>query len=262
MVLPSSGKVVALGDARARARLSPQESATVLSGCRDLALDRMTRAMAGLLDNVERELKELADKSTDRDSRATFLDALGQARSKRFVMEAAFRRHFAEFFNRKVRGEGAAASLGELKLVAHEDLEETLAVSEMSRKLKAACEGELWALRARMGWLMERPDMEEDANPVSPATICAALKEACDQIESGARVRMALLRQIEGHAEGLLHGLYRDLNAHLIARSILPEVKAVVRRAADSAKGSREEAPAKPLAPAAPAAPDLFGTLS
>ena len=262
MVQPPSGKVVALGDARARARLSPQESATVLSGCRDLALDRMTHAMAGLLDNVERELKELADKATDRDTRDIFLDARSQARAKRFAMEATFRQHFAEFFNRKVRGEAAAASPGELKLVAHEDLEETLAVSEMSRKLKASCEGELWALRARMGFLMERPDMEEDANPVSPATICAALKDACDQIESGARVRLALLRQIEGHAEGLLQGLYRDLNAHLIARSILPEVKAVVRRAADSARATRDEPAAKPLPTPAPAVPDLFGALS
>ncbi|HUP30410.1 MAG TPA: DUF1631 family protein, partial [Usitatibacter sp.] len=256
------GNVVPLGDhPRARTRLSPHESATVLTGCRDLALDRMTRAMSGMLDVVEGELLALADKATDRDARTVFLDARTQARAKRYAMESSFRQHFAECFNRKVRGESAldAAGSSELRLVAHEDLEETLAVGEMSRKLKASCEGELFALRARMGFLMERPDMDEDANPLSPATICAALKDACDQVESGVRVRMALLHQIEHHAEGLLQGLYRDVNAHLVARSILPEVKAAARRSNSSpAKRDGSSAPATPAAPPI----DLFGTLA
>lgn len=261
----SNGNVVPLaGHPRARARLSPHESATVLSGCRDLALDRLTRAMSGMLDRVDEELLALADNAPDRNARNVFLDARAQARGKRYAMEATFRQHFAEFFNRKVRGESSldAAGLGELKLVAHEDLEETLAVGEMSRKLKASCEGELFALRARMGFLMERPDMDEDANPLSPATICAALKDACDQVESGVRVRMALLHQIEHHAEGLLQGLYRDVNAHLVARSILPEVKPAARRS--SAPSARRDAPVAATPPAAPAPSpvDLFGTLA
>ena len=248
MAQASNGNVVPLGDhPRARARLTPQESATVLSGCRDLALDRMTRAMSGMLDTVEDELLALADKSADRESRNVFLDARAQARQKRYAMEATFRQHFAEFFNRKVRGDSGAtarSSSGELTLVAHEDLEETLAVAEMARKLKASCEGELFALRARMGFLLERPDLEDDANPVSPATICAALKDACDQIEASRRVRMILLQQIEHHAEGLLQGVYHDLNAHLVERSILPEVRPTARRNPGSPAPAKREAPA------------------
>jgi uncharacterized protein DUF1631 len=259
-----NGNVVPLGDhPRARARLTPQESATVLSGCRDLALDRMTRAMSGMLDAVEDELLALADKSGDREARNVFLDARAQARQKRYAMEATFRQHFAEFFNRKVRGDSAPAARppGELSLVEDDDLEETLAVSEMSRKLKTACEGELFALRARMGFLLERPDLEEDANPVSPATICAALKDACDQIEAGARVRMALLHQIERHTEGLLQGLYRDLNAHLVERSILPEVRPTARRNAASGAPAKRDAP-PPAAPTPAPPADLFATLA
>ena len=143
-----------------------------------------------------------------------------QAREKRPVIESTFRQHFVEFFNRKVRGEAptpARPRSGELSLVADEDLEETLAVSEMSRKLSNACEGELFALSQRMGFLLERPELEDDANPLSPATICAALKDACDQIEAGFKVRMALLRQFEELRRGDLQRVYHDLNAHLVA---------------------------------------------
>jgi hypothetical protein len=47
----------------------------------------------------------------------------------------------------------------------------------MSRKLQAACEGELDMLGRRMGFLLERPELAADANPVSPATVCSALRD-------------------------------------------------------------------------------------
>jgi hypothetical protein len=258
----ANGNVVPLGDhPRARARLTPQESASVLSGCRELALDRMTRALSGMLDRVEDELFDLAEKSPERDAQNVYLDARSQARQNRAAIESTFRRHFVDFFNRKVRGESAspahALASGELSLVAHEDLEETLAVSEMSRKLKAACEGELFALGQRMGFLLERPEMEDDANPLSPATICAALKDACDQIHSTFKVRMALLRQIEQHTEVELMGVYHDLNAHLVERRILPEVRHGLRKSV-ATPVRREKSDDK----AAPPPADLFGSLA
>ena len=93
----ANGNVVPLGDhPRARARLSPQESANVLSGCRELALDRMTRALSGMLDRVEDELFTLAEKSPERDAQNVYLDARSQAREKRSAIEATFRQHFID----------------------------------------------------------------------------------------------------------------------------------------------------------------------
>ena len=254
------GNVVPIGDhARARSRLSPQESATLLSGCRELALDKMSRALGGMLDRVEDELFSLAEKATDREAQNVLLDARAQARSKRAAIEGTFRRHFADFFNRKVRGDASTSSSapsGELSLLGTEELEESLAVNEMSRKAGAACEGELGALSQRMGFLLQRPELADEANPVSPATICAALKDACDQLESGFKVRMALLRQLEGHVMAELQTVYRDLNAHLVERRVLPDVRPFVRRAqsASPAKGTAE---AK-----AEESKDLFSTLA
>jgi hypothetical protein len=224
----------------------------------------MARSLSGMLDRLEDDLFDLAEKAVDRESQNTYLDARSQAREKRSVMEATFSRHFVDFFNRKVRGDAAADAPperkpGELALVGDEDLEEALAVREMSRKLGAACEGELFELSQRMGFLLERPELEEDANPLSPSMICAALKDACDQIQAGFKVRLALLRQLEGYAQAELQAVYHDLNVHLVERRILPEVRHGVRRTPSPA---RRQAP-----PAAPSTPsnspnDLFGTLA
>ena len=267
----SNGKVVSLDEQRARARLSRKESADTLASCRELALDRMAAALAGMLDRVEDDLFELAEKARDRDAQNTYLDARTQARANRATLENTFRRHFVDFFDRKVSGAPAQTAgdptHDELSLVNEEELEESIAVREMSKKLEAACEGELGALSQRFGFLMEKPGLLDEANPMSPQTVCAALKDACDQIGAGFKVRMALLRQFERHAEAELQSVYHDLNSHLVARSILPDVRPGHRRGAvQQAPGRESRAPAPQAGDKAAVAPaqkgDVFSMLA
>lgn len=259
----SSGNVVALGGlSRARPRLSPQESAVVLDGCRSLALERIGGALAGMLDRVERELGELAGKAADADSQGVFLDARDQARRRRADIEASFRRHFLDLFDRKAgRRHGAPPPRLELSLVADEDLEESLAMEEMARKLRVECDEELFVLGERMGYLLDRESLEDDANPVSPGTVLTALRNACGDVAEASRVRLALLRRLEHHAERELRAIYADLNAHLAERQILPELRPATRRAAPAAAASAPQPVAAAPAAEAPAA-DLFATLA
>ena len=262
------GNVVPLGDhPRAKARLSRRESDEMLAACRDLARQRMGGALSGMLDRIEDDLFDLAEKATDRETQNLYLDARAQAREKRALIEAAFGRHFVEFFDKKVRGETDKAAQGdapsELSLVGHEDLEEAIAVREMSRKLGESCEGELVALSQRMGYLLEKPELEVDANPVSPATICAALKDACDQIEAGFKVRMTLMRQFEQYAQEELQNIYHDLNSHLVERRILPDIKPSIRRPPSQPRRPKAAAPTSAAAPAAPRTEgDILGALA
>ncbi|HZZ92645.1 MAG TPA: DUF1631 family protein [Usitatibacter sp.] len=272
MANSAGGNVVALGEhARARGRPPRAEFADALSACRALALDRMADALSRMLDRIEDELFQLAESAQDREQQNTYLDARTQARAKRGAIESTFRAHFVDLFDRKVQGrsvEAAPAALSELALVEPEALEETLAVREMARKLGAACEGELFALSQRMGFMLERPELADEANPVAPATICAALKDACDQIESGFKVRMALLHQLERHAVGALNGIYHEINAQLIERRILPEVRLGVRRVPNAATRMPQSAAPQSAAPQSGAPregvtqQDVFATLS
>jgi len=267
MANSANGKVVALGDhPRARARLSPQESAGVLRDCRELALTRIVSSLSGMLDRIEDDLFELAEKTHDREAQNVYLDARAKARENRPLIEASFRSHFIELFNRKVRGEAvsggtAAKPSMELSLVGEEELEGSLAASDMARKLSNQCEAELYALSQRFGFLLERPELKDDANPLSPGTVCAALKDACDKIDTDFKVRMALLRQFESYVAADLQLVYHDLNAHLVQRQILPEIRPVARknpRGAQPAAAGRGPGSASP-ASAGGAATDANG---
>ncbi len=233
------GNVVALGDhLRAKGRLSRQQSAQMISDCRTIAIDRMSRALAGMLDRIEDDLFDLAEKAPDREAQNAYLDARSQARSKRNAIQDTFRHHFVDFFDRKVSGREPPESLraddAELTLVGEDELAGSIAVDDMSRKLKATCEGELFALSQRFGFLLDRPELADDANPLSPGTVCAALKDACDQLEASFKVRMTLLHQLERYMAADLQGIYHEVNAHLVARSVLPDVRPRIRRAASA----------------------------
>ena len=276
MAQSANGKVIPMVDhPRARARLSPKESADVLTGCRELALQRIASALSGMLDRVEDDLFDLADKASDREAQNAYLEARTQAREKRSEIEGAFKRHFVDFFNQRMKGDaparGADPAGTELSLVGDEDLEERLAVREMAKKLHFACEGELGALSQRMGFLLEKPELDDDANPVSPASICAALKDACDQIQSGFRVRMTLLHQLEQHTADEMQRIYHDLNSHLVERRILPDVRPGIPRAVRNASRPRKDskvqgaggATAQATGPGSAAAPtDILAALA
>ena len=215
----------------------------MLKDCREIVLERIAASLSGMFDRIEDDLFEMAEKSRDREAQNIFLDARAVARENRPAIESVFRRQFVESFNRKVRGEsgaaGAAQPSGELALVGEEDLEGALAASEMARKMSNSCESELFALSQRFGFLMDRAELKDEANPISPATICAALKEACGHVEAGFKVRMTLLRQFESYVAADLQHVYHDLNAHLVQRHILPEIRPVARKNAPSPQRPR-----------------------
>lgn len=240
-----SGNVVSIDHARVRSRLTPIESAQELHDCRTLALERLVRVLGGMLDNVEDELADMADHAPDRAGRELYVEARGHARDRRHLFEAAFREHFVGLFNRKVRGEFVSRGNADAPREAGE-------LRRLSRRLQSACEAELGPLGQRMGLLAERPSLDGESNPVGPSSVCAALEEACGQLEPDQCVRIGLLRQLERRAEAELRHIYRDLNAHLSQRRILPE-------ASPGPRGDVTQ-PLRPLAEETQP-PDLFAVL-
>lgn len=274
MAANASSNVVNLTDhERARRSISPAESGRVLSDCRDLALRRLSKSLHEMLSDVEEELFQMATATYDREMQDLYLDARGKAKDKRDSIEAAFSRHFVEFFNRKVRGElglavqSVTAAAQELRLVEEDDLAESIALQEIASRLREQCEDELYPLGERVAVLLDRNELGDEENPISPQAVCAALKGACDEIEGGVKLRLVLLKQLEQHVSRALHSVYADLNAELARWNILPELKRGQRRPASSPSARQaprpDEPPASPAAPppAGASAPDLFAAL-
>ncbi|MBL8525926.1 MAG: DUF1631 family protein, partial [Betaproteobacteria bacterium] len=273
---------IASGEVRTQriARAVKPESVGMVNDCRDIALKRIAEVLSGTFDKIEDELFEMAEKSVDRETQNMYLDARSQAREKRGAIEASFKKQFLSFFAQKVAGgdvSGKPAKVDyssmELSLVEDSDLEEKLAVDNMAKRLSDKCDDELRALSQRMGFLLSDPEMNDDDNPMSPDTVIKALKVACDQMTSGFQTKLTVLRLVEQHMAGEMLGVYRDINSHLVARQVLPQIRPSYRKSQTvSARKPSAAAPATPVASAStdsanatgafanPAA-DIFATL-
>ena len=262
-----------------RRRIVKPESVSLINDCRDIALKRIVEVLSKTFDTIEDELFELAEKSVDRRDQNIYLDARAQAREKRGAIEVAFKKQFLNFFEKKMNGNddskkslaGSFSGL-ELSLVEDDDLEEKLAVEAIAKRLNNNCDEELRAVSQRMGFLMSEPELQDEANPISPDTIVKALQVACQQMTSGYQAKLTVMRMVEAGMAKEMVGVYRDINTHLISRQVLPQIRRTYHK--PQASGSRT-APAAPSSAAAPAtatataaastspqaAHDLFATL-
>ncbi|MBV8466634.1 MAG: DUF1631 domain-containing protein [Burkholderiales bacterium] len=224
------------------------ETLNTLSSCRDLAADLLSKSLSTMLDKIEESLFELAEKALDRDSSNLYLQARGEAQSKRTDIENEFRRRFIEGFERAVKGgDEADASFRkvdfdnlELSLVGQEDYEEDLAVTNIASRLRNKLGDDLNALNQRIGHLMAIPDGKDENNPMSPQAIVSAFRSACQKIESDLNVRLLVLKQFEQVAAENVPNVYQNINRFLVERNILPILpKGNVRRHARGAASQR-----------------------
>jgi hypothetical protein len=210
----------------------------LLKECEDLAVVRLGASVARMLDKAADALWGLADQTTDREQRDLYLKAKDKALGERRTIEDQFRSNYLTECRtraRRERGEGnqfARADLSslELGLVNDDDLEETLKVNDMAAKLRRFCEEELVALDQRVGVLVGDATLHGEANPFSPQAIVTAFKLACRHVEPELRIRVVLLKLFDDHVLDDVRSIYRDLNALLVQRSILPKIRYGVKR--------------------------------
>ena len=127
----------------ARRSLGPQEG-SILNDCRDIAVVHMLRSLHNCLEKAVDEFLAAAEKAAYHDVQNLYMEALTLARDRGEFIEASFRKAWVQNFNRKIRsGTGSASSSNQsngselqLSLVEPDDLEETLAATDISNKLR------------------------------------------------------------------------------------------------------------------------------
>jgi hypothetical protein len=117
----------------------------------------------------------------------------------------------------------------ELSLVDDQSFAESLIVKNLANLLENACEEELKDLQARVALMMGVADLDRSTNPLGAETVSEALKQACWSLTCAQPAKAQLLEFVGHRLAPALKAAYHDLNAHLIARNVLPRVRHAVR---------------------------------
>ncbi|MBI5752759.1 MAG: DUF1631 domain-containing protein [Hydrogenophilales bacterium] len=224
-------------DALAESNKGPSPSdLRIIERCREMAVGSLSGALKGMLDRLTDDFFTLAEKAVQIEIQHLYLEAMTVARDKRSVIEHGFRLHFIRNFNAAVRGEQSKHSGSnddadnEFGLVAPDELEESIAIQEMSAKLKGNCREGLFGMDKRMGVLLHDPDLESHKNPLGSDVLANAFLEACRETEASLKVRLLFVTMWDKHMQNGAVSMYQEVNQYLVEKGILPKIKREIKR--------------------------------
>ena len=228
----------------------------ILGECRDQLVSSLCNWLRDIAAPISEELFVLADSTRERLLQTRYLDLRADIEKDWPHFVETFRRELSAAAeqcqnqdNPKAAGQAAALEIPDfegLQLVDDSDLSEHIVIREFAAQISETCDEELYTLNRRVAALLGYDEQDDSANPLAPKIVCNALSDSCATIGSDAQSRLLLLRRLERHLHAGLPKVYQQINAYLIERGILPDLKRTYRRGSSAVESTNTSATGAP----------------
>ena len=212
---------------------SPAESPTpmpsrangpLLDALQKHVLDRAVPALDSALADLDDYLFDRSQTGEE----SLGLMALRDMRRARSELSQRFRGVVHNRF-RALHGKCAAVGEGEeggsLSLVAEEDLEEQLAIEQLSASVLRTHASAFDAVRKRFLVVVGLTELPAQENPLDPVFLAGALGKAMAQLDISAELRIVVFKFFERELTGALGEIYDRCNTLMATAGILPELR-------------------------------------
>ena len=238
-----------------------------------------------MFDHLDDFLFDRADKGAANGDQNVYFEAMRHLRLKKQSMQDVFLAKFATGFNDAVKGAEKAPALNaftkdaldNLLLVNDDELEESLAVSNMIAKARNLHKEQLFALEQRCKEIFsDTREITADNLPIGPGVICNAFKGAVKILDVEVKVKLIAYKLLDRYLVQELGACYYELNKLLAEAGVLPTIRLHIPHASPGAARARHPGSTAPMnanLPAASYAPagyssqpgampmEMFGTL-
>lgn len=210
----------------------------VLLECRDYVSQRVREALARAVSELDEELQARRQASTSAEEAQKLSELQLLVRGVGVEIDRGFSAGFDGQFQERAKTSNAAGSFyegesnffPELSLVDDHEIDELLTVKNLATRLERSCEGENQDLQMRVAFMLGESDIDNAGNPIGPAAICDAIKDICWKLEASGSARAKVLELLVGRLAPDMSEVYHDVNALLVSRRIMPNVRARARR--------------------------------
>ena len=214
----------------------------VVADSRKLISTTFTQLMTGLFEQLDDSFYELADKSVNDALQTSYFDAMRLLRKERVHIDREFSRQVLQVFDNfwaTGRVDTVQHSLDELSrdsemaILDNDELEDSLAITNMISKSENRYSRERYALSQRFAYLLAGGRHEPSANeqsPIDPAVICNAFQASMREVALELTARLVVYKLFEKHVIYYLGGLYDEINLLLGKAGIIPKLTPKVRR--------------------------------
>lgn len=239
-------------------RLDPssERGGALLNTVRDIASRRLQLLVNGMFEHVDDALFDLAEKAENNAAQMHYFDGMREVRKRRPAVERTFlstvTREIADFASQQRQtASGVPLPIGsvELTLVADNELEESLAITSMIGKNETRLTRDLFAVNQRLSVIYGGTRIEDANNPVAPAALTQAFRQAMRELSAEMRVKLIIYKLFDRYVLASLDELYQEINAELVRAGVLPQLRHEVLRqpgAAPASVGGEAAAQASP----------------
>lgn len=209
-----------------------------LKRVRELAKLRLTRILANLFDSADDALFELADKAVTNIDQTMYFDSMRQVRIQRQGMESVFIQKVQDGFRQlyladdsELEAQEQAGEASGLALVGDDEMEESVAVRGMISKASNQNAQVLNELTLRFDHLVRAKTVNVLNNPIGPARLCEAFRQASNLLELDIRAKLVVYKLFEKYVLVAVDKVYLEANQLLIEKGVLPQIsKAAPKR--------------------------------
>lgn len=186
------------------------------------------------LEKADDQLFRMADKSGSNLEQNRYLQSRKELLEQRRTLERILLEHMREAFDNFLHGHDTAKEVPqgdiELKLVDHDQLEQSIAIAAMTRKANADYSEALYALNQRLSALADGHKITDSGNPVTPAVFTEALHDGCSALTLDTPSKLVIYKIYDSTVMGKLDKIYHLLNHHLKSSGVLPHLRYQIRK--------------------------------
>jgi hypothetical protein len=233
---------------------STERIGDLLGAVRAIAGRRLQLLLGNMFEHVDDALFDLAEKAENNAAQMHYFDGMREVRKRRPMVE----RSYLAQVSRELTGLSANPSPApvaappagpvELSLVAENELEESLAITSMISKNESRLSRDLFAVNQRLSVICGGIKIDESTNPVAPAALAQAFRQAMRELNAEMRVKLIIYKLFDRYVLATLEELYQEINAELVRAGVLPQLRHEVVRgetpAGAASAGPGNKAPA------------------
>ncbi len=217
---------------QAKAQISGDIPAIVRS-CRKICDDSMSRMVGGFLETANERLFIAAQESKSNAQQSAFFGAINELQKGKGKLATGILSDMHDRLNVLDQADfkpnktslGAKESEGEeLSLVDSQEFDNWLVVRSIASKVEDHMPEALEALEARLAAIAVNP-ITKESNPVGPLALASVFSQTLDDLVLEDEAKKAIFLVMEGIFDLELNKLYDELNAMLISKGVLPEIK-------------------------------------
>ena len=183
---------------------------------------------------IDNSLFNLADKAENNQQQTLYFDAMREIRLQHDLMHkiyfSALDSGFKLSLSQAVITPQHSGKLGQAGLVEDEQLEESLAISNMASAANNTFSQALSDITARLNFLIEKTEITKYNSPLRPEVLCDAFLVAAGCMSTDIKVRLVVYKLFDKVVIQQLGGMYDAINSDFIAAGVLPRIQSTIKK--------------------------------